>query len=173
MVRTFAGISSLVLVVAFTSCGGTVETNEPAGSGGSSGTGAAAGSGGSAGAAGAGGTSTGGGAGSGGSSTCGDPDVMARYGDCLGADSKMSCEFLGGTWTTVGLAPYEECQCPTGQGGCPCASSTDCLTSCVGELDLSTWECENVKPTCSPVSITVGCWCYIDEEGTAQGICVD
>lgn len=53
---------------------------------------------------------------------CGDPDVLARYPACLAADDEASCIAAGGQWQFIGLAPYPECQCPTGQSTCPCTA---------------------------------------------------
>ncbi|HEV8322410.1 MAG TPA: hypothetical protein VG389_12410 [Myxococcota bacterium] len=119
------------------------------------------------------------GAGDGGASTdaaaCGDPAVAARYDQCLQAADQTSCEAAGGSWETVGLAPGPECQCPTGQGGCSCARGGDCLSSCIAPTGPGgNFDCAGVaQGTCSPASITVGCWCFFDDTGTPTGLCVD
>jgi hypothetical protein len=36
------------------------------------------------------------------------------------------------------------------------------------------FDCAGVaQGTCSPASITVGCWCFFDDTGTPTGLCVD
>lgn len=102
---------------------------------------------------------------------CGDPAVLARYPSCLAAQDEVSCLAAGGSWGVVGLAPYPECQCPTGQAACPCSRSGDCRSSCIAELlgDCSTTPAGH----CSAVSITVGCYCYFLEDGQVEDMCVD
>ena len=106
---------------------------------------------------------------------CGDREALARWPACLAAEDQESCEAAGGTWAIIGLAPFYSCQCPTGQSGCVCDSSADCLAACTapfagGEM----WNCEGVvEGTCSPGQITVGCHCFFFEDGTVEGLCVD
>lgn len=108
-----------------------------------------------------------------GSVECGDPDVLARYPACLAADDEASCLAAGGHWGTIGIAPYEECQCPTGQSSCPCTRTGDCRSSCVAEF-TGDWDCAGITSGhCSSVSITVGCWCLFFEDGHVEGWCVD
>lgn len=106
---------------------------------------------------------------------CGDLAVAENYSKCNLADDEESCEAAGGTWTIVGLAPEPECLCPTGQGGCPCKSPADCLSSCVADfVGGQMFDCEGVTAGhCSPVSITVGCWCYFMQDGSVMGLCAD
>jgi hypothetical protein len=109
-----------------------------------------------------------------GDAVCGDPEVLARYPACRAADDEASCLAAGGTWTRIGLSPVEACQCPTGQGGCPCDRRTDCLTACIAPTTGGVFACDGVTVgSCSPVGITVGCWCFFDAEGNVEGICVD
>ena len=36
------------------------------------------------------------------------------------------------------------------------------------------WNCEGLtQGHCSPVSVTVGCWCWFWEDGHIEGICAD
>ena len=106
---------------------------------------------------------------------CGDPAVAARYDQCLQAGDQTSCEAAGGSWEIVGLAPSPECQCPTGQGACSCVRGGDCLSACIAPTGPGgNFDCTGVtQGTCSPASITVGCWCFFDDTGTAMGLCVD
>ncbi len=109
--------------------------------------------------------------------TCGDPVVAAAYATCSAAKDRPSCEAAGGTWTKTGLqiVQPEECQCPTGQGACVCKSSNDCVSSCVAETGPGgIFDCDGVTSgMCSPVAITVGCWCWFDENGTVSALCVE
>ncbi len=106
---------------------------------------------------------------------CGDPEVAKNYSQCVGSDDEESCKAAGGTWTIVGLAPEPECQCPTGQGGCGCKGPGDCMSTCVADfVGGEMFNCEGVTSGhCSPVSITVGCWCYFMGDGSVMGLCAD
>jgi hypothetical protein len=106
---------------------------------------------------------------------CGDPEIMAKYGECNGAEDKETCEEAGGNWAIIGLAPFEECQCPTGQGGCKCTHLDDCIGACTADFqEGEMWNCEGLTHGyCSPYAITVGCWCFFWEEGQPEGICAD
>ena len=105
---------------------------------------------------------------------CGDPAALARYDECRAAEDEPSCLAAGGWWTIVGLWPEPVCQCPTGQRDCPCTSSRDCRSACIGEFTGSgMFQCEGAQGHCSPVSLTVGCHCWFDENGEVMGICAD
>lgn len=105
---------------------------------------------------------------------CGDPEVAARLAECRAADDQAGCEGAGGSWGPVGLYPEPICQCPTGQGACPCTRQTDCLSVCLAEPTSGVFGCDGVvEGHCSPVSMTLGCWCFFDEDGAVEGICID
>jgi len=106
---------------------------------------------------------------------CGDPGQAAMYSTCLAAMDQMACQAAGGTWGRIGLAPFEECGCPTGQSDCPCTSSADCMSTCIaGFTGGRMFDCSGVTAgTCSQVSITVGCWCYFDDIGRITALCID
>lgn len=105
---------------------------------------------------------------------CGDPAVLARYPACKEASTKQTCEAAGGSWGPIGLAPFDECQCPTGQESCKCTDMTPCLTACIAQPTGGAMECNGVtEGHCSPVEITVGCWCLFDKDGKITGMCVD
>ena len=105
---------------------------------------------------------------------CGDPELRQAYPDCIQAQDEESCVAAGGAWGPVGLYPEPVCQCPTGQGDCRCTRQTDCLSACIAEFTGGMFECEGVvEGRCSPVSLTLGCFCWIDENGEAMGICAD
>jgi hypothetical protein len=104
---------------------------------------------------------------------CGDPDVLARYPACAAADDEASCLAAGGQWGVIGLAPYPECQCPTGQSTCPCTHPADCRSACFAEL-TGNGDCEGTTSgLCSAVSITVGCFCLFFDDGHVEDLCVD
>ena len=106
--------------------------------------------------------------------TCGDPEVMARYRDCTAAEGADACATLGGTWGPLGLSPDPFCQCPTGDGDCPCTKDSDCSTLCLAPTGADGInDCSGlVEGTCS-AGPTVGCWCRFDENGEVSSICID
>jgi hypothetical protein len=106
---------------------------------------------------------------------CGDPVLLAKLDACRAAKDQGSCQAAGGTWTTIGLSPVPECQCQTGQGSCPCDGAGQCKSACVAKPSSGPMGCAGVTSGhCSPVSITVGCWCFFNgAPGVPMGICVD
>ena len=131
-------------------------------------TGGAVGTGGTTGSGGGGGGSTGTGGSSG---ACGDPAVKALYASCRATQDSASCTDLGGVWRTVGAGPGGTCVCPTGEGGCPCMASSDCLGACsawMNPYDASS--CNNVTSfTCTSTGGDKGCWCR--PEMPIQDVC--
>jgi hypothetical protein len=106
--------------------------------------------------------------------SCGEPEALARYAACSQAKDKAGCQAAGGTWTLIGLAPFEECQCLTGQQNCGCTGPESCLTSCVAEPVNGVLDCTGVvKGHCSAVKVTVGCWCMFGADGGVQAMCMD
>lgn len=101
-----------------------------AGTGGSHGTGGAAAAGGHPGTGGAGAASDDGGTVDVGGE-CGDPVAKASYAACRESNDEATCSERGGSWDIrySTLSEYT-CVCPTGQGGCPCTASSDCLGHC-------------------------------------------
>jgi len=107
---------------------------------------------------------------------CGDRAVMARFETCKAAAGKMEqapCEAAGGVWGRIGL--HVGCDCPTGQGDCPCASAGDCLAKCVSTSNGQ--GCPETKAAgawrCTGFHDVVGCHCFLDDEGEMGSICVD
>jgi hypothetical protein len=105
---------------------------------------------------------------------CGDPDIMARYAECSSATDADACEALGGTWAPLGLNPDPICQCPTGDGDCPCSQNSDCVTACLaptgpGGID----DCAGLTEGTCAARPTAGCWCMFDSPGAASSICWD
>ena len=107
---------------------------------------------------------------------CGDKAIMARFDACKAAAGKHEqapCEAAGGTWGRIGL--HEGCNCPTGQGGCPCKNAGDCLVKCVSYSNgrgcpetsaAGTWRCTEYHDV-------VGCHCFLDDHGSMGSICID
>ena len=105
---------------------------------------------------------------------CGDPAVMALYGTCMASTDADACAALGGTWGLIGLSTEPSCQCPTGDGECPCTEDADCTATCRAPTgDGGIDDCLGVTAgTCAP-GPTVGCWCLFDTAGSASAICID
>jgi hypothetical protein len=107
---------------------------------------------------------------------CGNRAVMARFRACKEAASKLErapCEAAGGIWGTTGL--HNGCNCPTGQGGCPCTGPGDCLGVCL--LHPGSRECP-ASPAeatwrCSSHHDVVGCNCRFIGEGMTMSMCAD
>lgn len=106
---------------------------------------------------------------------CGDAAVAARFPPCMQTHDQASCEQAGGTWGLIGLSHDPACQCPTGQGGCPCLAHADCLSDCIAPIGPGgIFDCAGVHAgTCSPVGDTVGCWCWLGSGGQVTPICKD
>jgi len=109
-------------------------------------------------------------------STCGDPAIRARFEACKAAAGKHEqapCEAAGGTWGRIGL--HEGCDCPTGQGDCPCTRAEDCLAECVSYANGR--GCPEAKAAgtwrCAAYHDVVGCHCFLDHKGEMGSICVD
>jgi len=155
---------------ATTSSGGTTHTGGTSAGGGGAGGTSAGGT--SAGGGGAG--ATGGEGGQGGGAMCGDADVMAAYPGCVASNTQQACEAAGGTWTSIGPSPATLCVCPTGQDNCPCTRSTQCIANCRAETSGGVMECNGVtQGTCADMAPFAGCWCFFDENGNVNGICID
>jgi len=100
---------------------------------------------------------------------------MASFAACKASKSATTCKQNGGSWTTVGPSPELTCVCPTGQQGCACTRSTDCLGSCRATPSPGTlYGCDGVtQGSCSSHHPSVGCWCWFGKDGTVIGICAD
>jgi len=103
---------------------------------------------------------------------CGSQSTMARFASCIGSSNRSACEQAGGSWHAIGLSDDPICVCPTGQAGCSCDRSSDCLGACLAEMSTM-WDCSDARGTCSDVAPNVGCWCWFDDQGNASGICAD
>lgn len=84
--------------------------------------------------------------------------------ECGWGREEEECYQKGGSWQCSYISPdFCWCDCPTGQGGCPCWSAAHCRGDCVIEEDgLSFDECENQKiGVCTARTTNLGCWCAI------------
>jgi hypothetical protein len=92
--------------------------------------------------------------------SCGDPVIVGRFGDCVRSANEAACLDAGGQWGRYQFSGREGCFCPTGQGGCPCASTDDCLSFCIASIPGDVDSCPGVeKGLCTDVSPTAGCFC--------------
>lgn len=107
------------------------------------------------------------------SARCGDQEVMDRFPSCIAAETEAPCLAAGGVWTPIGIRLEPECVCPTGQEGCACNRSTDCLGACSATLAGVPAECSTVQGVCAGEAPIVGCRCWFDEGGDARPLCVD
>lgn len=102
---------------------------------------------------------------------CGDPATQRRFVTCRQAGDAEACAAAGGRW---GPFPYSQrpgCFCPTGQNGCPCAASTDCLGRCFAFASQS---CAELRTgLCSGEEPRAGCWCEFGPDGVAWALCDD
>jgi hypothetical protein len=101
--------------------------------------------------------------------TCGNPD---KYASCTWDLPQEKCLAEGGQWGTWGLSPIPSCMCPSGDGGCPCNSSDDCVGPCFAPLDM---DCNQYTVGhCSQTKMMFGCFCIFGQEGEPPaGICID
>ncbi|MFN8642655.1 MAG: peptidoglycan-binding domain-containing protein [Candidatus Binatia bacterium] len=53
------------------------------------------------------------------------------------SDSERQCLDAGGEWDRYPFSGQEECFCPTGQGGCACDTTDDCLGFCIARVGES------------------------------------
>lgn len=105
---------------------------------------------------------------------CGDDVIRASFATCIAAGTQAACVQAGGTWTTIGLGTSAECLCPTGEEGCPCDSSDQCLGACTAEMGPGNDPCAGIdEGTCTAASPSVGCRCWFDDRGAVQQMCVD
>jgi hypothetical protein len=106
-----------------------------------------------------------GGSGTGGSSgACGDPAVKAAFASCRASTDAASCTERGGLWRAQDPGINSgTCVCPTGEDGCPCAASSDCLGHCAAWKDPF-GGCGTAGPfTCTSFGGILGCWCRPEE----------
>ncbi|MBI5489930.1 MAG: hypothetical protein HY905_21520 [Deltaproteobacteria bacterium] len=99
--------------------------------------------------------------------SCGDPALMGAFPSCRASSTEDECAALGGSWV------FSFCECPTGQGGCHCTASRDCLSWCMAHAS-SQAECNALTVgTCLEVDpYRIGCACEIIE-GMGVIVCDD
>ncbi len=106
--------------------------------------------------------------------SCGDPTLMAAYGECSAASDADTCAALGGTWGPIGPSAVEICHCSTGQGSCACTQDSDCLTMCLAPTgDGGINDCTAVTVGTCAAGPTVGCWCRLEDSGAVGTMCID
>jgi hypothetical protein len=106
---------------------------------------------------------------------CGDAEVLARYDVCTAAEAQEACEAAGGTWGPIGIFSADPlCVCPTSQRECPCTRGGQCLSQCIAPPNDGVMDCEGVtEGHCAPVSLFAGCHCFLHDDGTVSGRCLD
>jgi|GEM_PF-2591520 len=110
---------------------------------------------------------SGGASGTGTTTACGDPQVESRWETCRSAADEAACQAEGGNW----VVSHQYCDCPTGQGGCPCTRRSQCHGACLGDWD---GECTQLQGQCTSTALVLGCHCFFwDESGIPQAVCVD
>jgi hypothetical protein len=85
-----------------------------------------------------------------------------QYGACTVSSDEQSCTDNGGVWTYWSGVDEWECECETGDEGCPCTTSNDCVGYCIAD---SYQDCSGITVgECIPPG--GGCFCYFFEEGS-------
>ncbi|MBI5477738.1 MAG: hypothetical protein HY906_02715 [Deltaproteobacteria bacterium] len=108
--------------------------------------------------------------------SCDDPALKARYDACQVTHDEADCTQAGGNWipgSDGGFGGIAHCSCSTGQVGCPCCRSTDCISVCfdaytpINECEKATyWHCMDRGPI-NP------CFCTRGPTGELGGLCID
>lgn len=108
---------------------------------------------------------------------CGDSVAIALFEQCRAADSEQPCKEAGGSWQLSGDVPWPLCVCPTGQEGCVCKGSGDCVNGpCVAKPSRAegTNGCGDiVEGACTAVDPFKGCACFVGGDATEPPICFD
>jgi|SRR5579862_2237121 len=104
--------------------------------------------------------------------TCGDAAVMQAFASCVSASSEATCVSAGGSWGPYPFSRRPGCFCKTGQAGCSCSASGDCLGRCFVPGQFGGCDAFH-EGTCSSEEPQAGCWCEFDESGEAHGFCND
>lgn len=84
---------------------------------------------------------------------------------CSSQLPRPECETGGGEWVCDSPTSMTCCNCPTGDGGCPCWTRRHCRGYCKSERDIYTHEeCESIMVgVCSEDVIQRGCGCFIND----------
>jgi hypothetical protein len=93
---------------------------------------------------------------------------------------KETCLAMGGRWGRIGLAPREECNLPTGDGGKVCTDTHECEGMCLAELSPAERDqiVKNKVPLatqgkCTSWKIVVGCIARIENGKVGTILCID
>lgn len=79
--------------------------------------------------------------------------------------TQKDCGNIGATWVNIGKIT-KRCELPTPDAGEPCTKQSDCIRECGIDNPNST------NGTCTEFSSS-SCYSYLDEDGTANTICID
>lgn len=82
---------------------------------------------------------------------------------CRAATNQSDCTCSGGDWTRNSTFS-EICACPTGEGGIPCTSHSQCLGGCVANLGSGPGDCIGASFFCAAQVPLVGCFCVPGED---------
>jgi hypothetical protein len=109
---------------------------------------------------------------------CDAPELKARYEACRATADEQACKAAGGEWRSMGMLPTPTCVCPTGQDGCPCQSSEECLAGCYAPLRSSAQPQDRCKGVTEGLcgadsSAGRGCICEFLRPGNVDGRCAD
>lgn len=107
---------------------------------------------------------------------CGDPVIAARFPECVRSSDETECVSAGGQWGPYPFSQELGCFCPTGQGGCPCSTTDDCLAFCTAPIPGDFGSCAQVEMgTCGAMTPQAGCFCTPSFSGDANfiALCVD
>jgi hypothetical protein len=106
---------------------------------------------------------------------CGDPSLTQRFALCQAAETEVDCVTAGGRWDRYPFSGILGCFCSTGQGGCRCTRSSDCVGTCFAPLwNGSLNGCGTTHAGhCTTEEPHAGCWCVFEEDGRSFGLCID
>lgn len=113
---------------------------------------------------------------------CTDSATASRYHACVATTDELACTSAGGSWVAAVWLDHADagvqyvCSCPTGQSGCPCASSADCLSGCADSAKqvLPSDSCADAELRCLPNNLPLGeCACRYWYAGKIEPVCLD
>jgi hypothetical protein len=100
--------------------------------------------------------------------------LSPTFEQCRASDDEPECVANGGLWGASSLIDGEFCTCPTGQGECPCSSSSQCFGPCISLGTFEPQQCAQVATgLCAPQFPFPGCFCVLDSLGMPQRVCID
>jgi hypothetical protein len=102
---------------------------------------------------------------------CGDQETIGRFAACIAARTEPDCVDAGGRWGPYPYSRRPGCFCETGQGGCPCSASGDCLGLCYADRQNSCDDAERGR--CTDEVPKAGCFCLYQSNGQLSVLCID